>query len=401
MKFAGHVGTGFNDAMLKDLHEAMQALITDKKPIKQRPKLNDKATWLKPELVAEIKFTEISSAGIFRHPVFLRLRDDKIDTTATKEEDKKKSNAKIERNKESIKAGKYTVRISNSDKLFWPQKKITKGDVVAYYESVSTYIVPHLKNRPLSLKRNPNGIKDKGFYHKDAGENVPEYVKVYKHKNEKKVIDYVMCNNKAALLYLANLGCIEINPWSNRFSKEDKPDWLALDLDPGEHNTFKQVVEVAQKIKELTDAASLTSYCKTSGASGLHIYIPLAAKYDYDTVKNFGHLCMQLIEAQLPKIATTERMIKKRGKKIYLDFLQNRPGQTLASVYSLRPVEAATVSMPIIWDELIPSLQPTQFTIYNALERIEKTGDIFKPVLSESNDLKKAIGFLEAWMGND
>ncbi len=397
LKFAGHVGTGFNDKTLKNIYDLLQPLIIPKKIIKENPQLNGKTTWVKPVLLAEIKFTEKSTAGIYRHPVFLRLRDDMIETTALpkKKTVKKEKTTKEKRIKESIKAGKYSVPVTNTDKIFWPKQKITKGDVIAYYDAVSSYLVPHLKNRPLSLKRNPNGIKDKGFYHKDAGENVPEYVKVHKHKNDQKVIDYIMCNNKATLLYLANLGCIEMNPWNNRYNKEDKPDWLALDLDPGDHNTFKQVVKVAQKIKELLDECLLSGYCKTSGASGLHIYIPLAAKYDYDTVKNFGNLCMNLIAKQLPKIATTERTIKKRGKKIYLDYLQNRPGQTLASVYSLRPVPDATVSMPIDWEELTADLSPKQFTIYNAQERMEKKGDLFKLVLKETNDLGKALSLLE------
>jgi bifunctional non-homologous end joining protein LigD len=246
----------------------------------------------------------------------------------------------------------------------------------------------------LSLKRNPNGINDPGFYQKDAGEHVPEFVKVFPYDNEEKIIEYIICNNEATLLYRANLGCIEMNPWNNRYNKTDKPDWLAIDIDPGDNNTFKQVILVAQAAKKMIDKAGLTAYCKTSGASGIHIFIPLHAQYDYGIVKNFGAFFMQQVEQMLPDITTLQRTKSKRGKKIYLDFLQNRRGQTLASVYSIRPVPGATVSAPIKWSELKESLSPSFFTIENMAGRVKKMGDLFKPVLTEKNNLIKALKLL-------
>ncbi|TMI66522.1 MAG: DNA polymerase LigD [Bacteroidetes bacterium] len=284
--------------------------------------------------------------------------------------------------------------VTNTHKIFWPDEGYTKGDLINYYKTMAIYILPHLKDRPLSLKRNPNGIKDAGFYHKDAGENAPSFVKVYPYDNGEKVIDYIVCNNEATLIYLANLGCIEINPWNNRYQKKNKPDWLAIDLDPGKHNSFKQVIETAQVAKTVLDKGKLKGYCKTSGASGIHIYIPLNAEYDYDTVKQFGQFFMQQIQEQLPGSTTLERTISKRGKKIYLDYLQNRPGQTLASVYSVRPVEGATVATPIEWKELTSSLDPAAFTMKNIHKRVMKKGDLFKKVLTEKNNLRKALQLL-------
>ena len=186
-----------------------------------------------------------------------------------------------------------------------------------------------------------------------------------------------------------------MNPWNNLYNKTDKPDWIAFDIDPGPDNSFAQVITIAEAIHQLLDSIDLKAYCKTSGASGLHIYLPLHAAYDYKVVRMFAQLVMENIEKRYGSIATTERSIKKRGKKIYLDFLQNRKGQTLASAYSVRPVEAATVSAPLHWEEVNKKLKPTLFTMKNMAARIKEVGDLFKPVLSEKNNLKKALQQLE------
>jgi bifunctional non-homologous end joining protein LigD len=197
-----------------------------------------------------------------------------------------------------------------------------------------------------------------------------------------KEIEYIVCNDKDTLGYLINLGCIELNPWNNRIKFPDKPDFMIMDLDPSEKNSFEQVVETAKATKEVLDMAGLTSYCKTSGSTGLHIYVPMGAKYDYDQVRDFGLLVAQLVQSRLPKIKTLERSLSKRGPKIYLDYLQNRTGQTVASVYSVRPKPGASVSMPVEWDEVTKDLSIQDFTIRNALDRIDKKGDIFSPASS-------------------
>jgi bifunctional non-homologous end joining protein LigD len=303
----------------------------------------------------------------------------------------------VKRNEE-IKVGKYKVAVTNRHKIFWPDEGYTKGDVIDYYDKMADYILPHLKDRPLSLKRNPNGIRDEGFFHKDAGENAPDYVDVFKVKSESsnKIIDYIVCNNKATLLYLANLGCIEINPWNSTTKKPDNPTWMVIDIDPSSKNKFTEVVDVALTTKMVLDKAGVSSYCKTSGSTGLHVYVPMKNKYDYKTVKDFALIIATLVQEQLPKTTSLERSLSKRGPKIYIDYLQNRSGQTLSSVYSLRPKKGATVSTPLDWNEVNHKLHPSQFTIENILERLQKKGDLFQPVISDSTNIDKALKALNA-----
>jgi bifunctional non-homologous end joining protein LigD len=297
------------------------------------------------------------------------------------------------KNRSEVKIGKHVVNISNRQKIYWPDEGFTKGDVIDYYDKIADLILPHLKGRPLSLKRNPNGIRDSGFYHKDAGENAPGYVDVFKVKSESnnKIIDYIVCNNKATLLYVANLGCIEINPWNSTTKKPGHPTWMVIDIDPSDKNTFTEVVDTALAVKMVLDKAGIKSYCKTSGSSGLHVYTPLKNKYDYDTVRDFAQIIASLVQEQLPETTTLERSLSKRGPKIYIDWLQNSKGQTLASVYSLRPVPGASVSAPLDWKEVNHQLHPKQFTIQNIFQRIKKKGDIFLPVLNEANSIDKAL----------
>lgn len=294
------------------------------------------------------------------------------------------------------KIGKYTVHLSHLDKLFWPDEGYTKGDLVRYYEQMADYILPHLKGRPLSLKRNPNGILDEGFYHKDAGEHVPAYVDVYKVKSESshKIIDYIVCNNKATLLYLANLGCIEMNPWNSTIAKPGNPTWMVIDLDPSPQNKFTEVVDTALLVKSVLEKAGVAAYCKTSGATGLHVYVPLHDKYPYATIKKFAKLVASLVNKQLPESTTLERSLAKRNSRIYIDYLQNTKSQTLASVYSLRPVQGAFVSTPLDWKELNHRLRPSQFNIKTILKRVKEKGDRFSPVLKSTIAIEKAMRLL-------
>lgn len=388
--YRGHVGTGFSDDLLASLLKKMKPLITKTSPFKTKVPVNGKVTWLKPKLVADVSYTEITKDKAFRHPVFIRLRDEK-----------KVKNINVEiveeltevENDAEIKAGAYKVSVTNRRKIFWPDEGYTKGDVIDFYSKISKYILPYLKDRPISLKRNPNGIRDEGFFHKDAGEKAPKYVKVFKVKSESnnKTIDYIVCNNKATLLYLANLGCIEMNPWNSTVKHENKPTWMVIDIDPSSENTFEQVVEVALTTKKVLDEAGVKSYCKTSGASGLHVYVPMKNKFDYKTVKEFAQIVAQLVQERLPDFTSMERSLSKRGDNIYMDYLQNRRSQTLASAYSLRPVPGASVSMPLEWKEVNSKLSPLDFTIENAIARIKKKGDLFKPVLTDSTNIKKAL----------
>lgn len=412
--YSGHTGTGFNNELLKSLYARLKKLVVKTSPFDTIPKTNMPVTWTKPELVCEIKFSEITKDGMFRHPVFVALREDKEakeisnsvkepvqKTSKSKTMTSKKTSEKSEDENEKdseITLNRHKIKLTNQDKIYFPKDKISKGDVVDYYQSVADYILPHLKNRPLSLNRFPSGIDHSGFYQKDAGNSFPDWIKTTKVHSEStdKYIDYAICNDKATLAYLNNLGCIDFNPWNSSLPDLDHPDYLVLDLDPSKKNTFDHVIETAQQVKEILDLIKIKSYCKTSGSTGIHIYIPMGGGYDYDQVKDFALILMQQVHEKLPKITTLERSLQKRDdKKIYLDYLQNRQGQTLASVYSLRPKEGAAVSMPLEWDELKKGLKPTDFNIENALERIKAKGDLFKPVLGKGIDMMKALELLQ------
>jgi bifunctional non-homologous end joining protein LigD len=403
LQYAGHVGTGFSDQSLAELYKQMNKLKTTQSPFKAKVKVNDVVTWIKPVLICNIKYTEWTRDKQLRHPVFMGLRIDKK-PSEVKEEKKQPMETKVKKAipkkaastaKEAkvVKSGKIEVKLTNQDKIYFPAAKLTKGDVVNYYQSVYEYIIPYLKDRPESLKRNPNGIDDKGFFHKDAGEGAPEWVKSIPLYSESvnKEIDYILCNDKATLMYLNNLGCIEINPWNSRTKKIDYPDYMIIDIDPSDKNTFEQVIQTAQIVKKVLDKAGADSYCKTSGATGLHVYVPMGAKYDYDQVKDFAHLVAMLVQEQLSEFTTLERSLSKRKNRIYIDYLQNRKGQTLASAYSLRPVADATVSTPLEWKEVKKGLKPSQFTIHNILKRIQAKGDLFEGVLGKGVNLNDCL----------
>ena len=306
MVFCGHTGGGFNDKSLSEIYDKMQPLIADKSVFKITPKTNSKATWIKPELVAEIRFTELTKEMIYRHPIFLRLRDDiEADDVrfnsekTTNRAPVKKSEHKKRTGKDDVEKsiGKQKLKLTNQNKIYFPDDDVTKGDVIDFYQSISKYILPHLKDRPQSMNRYPNGINGMSFYQKDAAEETPEWIEIQKVFSESsdKYINYIICNDRETMAYLNNLGCIELNVWTSKIQKADNPDYLVLDLDPSEKNSFEDVIETAQAVKEVLDLAGVGGYPKTSGSSGIHVYIPMNAKYSYDQVKNFGHLLMQMV----------------------------------------------------------------------------------------------------------
>lgn len=401
-KYIGHTGTGFSDALLKEIYDLLQPIKTKHSPFDRKIKTNSPVTWVKPELVCEIKYTETTKEGILRHPVFLRIQNDKKvddinvpEMEAEKLHFKKSAKKPVSKDEKKIFSfGKTKVEITHPSKIYFPEKKITKGEIADYYQSMAKYILPYLKGRPESLLRHPNGIDAKGFFHKDAGEKAPSFVKskpIFSDSVNKE-IDYIICDNSATLAYLNNLGCIEINPWHSTIDALDYPDYFMIDIDPSEKNSFDQVVEVALAVKKVMDMAGGDCYCKTSGATGLHVYIPTAKKYTYDQVKDFANLIGVIVNDMLPDFTTLERNLKKRGNKhIYLDYLQNRRGQTLACVYSARPKPGATVSTPLKWEEVKKGLSPKQFDIFNIKNRVEKMGDLFSGVLGKGIDMEKCL----------
>jgi bifunctional non-homologous end joining protein LigD len=283
------------------------------------------------------------------------------------------------------------------EKVYWPESGFTKFNLIDYYLNISDILLPYLKDRPQSLHRYPNGIDDESFYQKD-NENVPSWMQtttIYSKSSERN-IEYLLCQNTASLIYMANLGCIEIHPWNSRTKDLDFPDYGIIDLDPPENMDFKKVIEVALTVKGVLDSGNITGYCKTSGSRGLHVYVPMGGKYTYQEVRNFVKLICYFVQERIPELTTMERRIKDRKGKLYLDYLQNRKGQTVASVYSVRPVPGAWVSTPLEWEELKRGIDPSDFTIKNTIERLNDKGDIFSSLLDTSTDMQNAVEKLEA-----
>jgi bifunctional non-homologous end joining protein LigD len=292
---------------------------------------------------------------------------------------------------------KKELTFTNLDKIYWPSEKITKRDLLNYYEQIAPFILPYMKDRPQSMNRHPNGINKPSFYQKDVTGKVADWIEKHDYVSEsdggKK--QYLVCTDEASLLYMANLGCIEMNPWHSTTKKPDNPNWCVIDLDPGKIS-FDKVIEAAQVIKQLTDELEIDTYCKTSGSTGLHIYIPLGALYDYEQSRQLAELIVTLAYHEMPSFTSLERSPAKRKTKIYLDYLQNRSIQTIAAPYSLRPKPGATASAPLHWDEVKKGLQISDFSIDNMYSRANEVGDIFKPVLGKGINLKKVLGKISA-----
>ncbi len=274
-------------------------------------------------------------------------------------------------------------------KVYWKREGITKGDLIDYYREVGPALLPHLADRPMSLHRFPNGSESAGFYQKDFTGYKPRFIETHRLFSESagKSVDYVVCQNESTLLYLANLGCIEMNPWLSRKQDLEKPDYLVIDLDP-DRQSFAQVVEVALEVRKVLDQAGAESFCKTSGATGMHICVPLQAGYDYEVARDFAEAVCRAVNKKHPAITTLERNPSKRGGRMYLDFMQNRIGQTLASPYSVRPRPGAPVSAPLRWSEVTRKLDPTAFTMATMPKRLDRLGDLWKPMLKRRVDIR-------------
>jgi bifunctional non-homologous end joining protein LigD len=430
--YTGKVGTGFNHKTQQEMLKLFKPFIIKTAPFTSVPDINKpsrfrpdppgaKAVWLKPKLVCEVSFTEMTSDGLMRHPSFEGMRSDKKPATIVLEKEipEEKIRAQIKKpgqknivmtpNEKTRKTllnpseetqvreiNGHELKFTNLSKIYWPKEKLTKRDMLNYYYQVAPYILPYLKDRPQSLNRFPNGINGTSFYQKDVKGKVPEWIETfaYRSEDENRDKEFLVGSDEASLLYMASLGCIEMNPWSSTIRKPDNPDWCIIDLDP-DKNPFDQVIETAGVVYKLLTAIGVDAYCKTSGSTGIHIYIPLGAKYDYEASKEFARAIVTQVHAEIPDFTSIERPTANRKGKIYLDFLQNRPQATLAAPYSVRPKPGATVSMPLHWDELKKGLHMQDFTMRNAVARITREGDIFKAVLGKGVNLKKAVADLK------
>ncbi|GAA0533088.1 DNA ligase D [Chitinophaga japonensis] len=403
LRYIGHCGGGLNGAMINLLYEKLQPLRQRTSVFKEKIKTNMPVTWVKPVLVCQVKFSSWTEGGHLRQPIFLGLREDKPVQEVHQETAKSLHMATTRKaaapaaKERTLKLNGKEVTLTNQQKIFWPDEKITKGQLIDYYLSVAQYLLPYLKNRPLSLHRFPNGIKGSSFYQKDLDlENTPSWVKTLPHfsTSSNKNVDYLVCNNEATLAYMINLGCIEVNPWLSRIGRLDNPDYLVMDLDP-EGIGFKYVVETALCIKDILDHLKIKAWCKTSGASGLHIYVPTGAKYTYETCRLFAEYIARQTHQQLPRTTSIVRAKSQRRKKVYVDYLQNSRGQTIAAPYAVRPRPGAPVATPLLWEEVNDGLNVTDFHMGNTLDRIQAMGDLWQPVQQEKNDLRKVIQQIE------
>ena len=281
---------------------------------------------------------------------------------------------------------------SNLDKVFWPKEKYTKGDVIEYYNSIADYILPYLKDRPESLLRTPNGISKPGFFQKNVEGQVPDWIKTRKLKSKStgESITYLLCQDRDTLLFLANWGCIELNPWSSRVGTLSNPDYIIFDLDPNEAD-IKKIVRTALALKEILDMLKVPAYVKTSGGKGIHVFIPVLPKYSYNQTREFSHLVSQMVLKKLPDIVSLERSPSNRKGKVYLDYLQNGKGKTMASIYSLRPREGANVSTPLDWDEINDKLKLSDFNIKTLPKRLEVKGNLWANFFDDAIDLKSIL----------
>jgi bifunctional non-homologous end joining protein LigD len=455
--FIGHSGSGFGFDQLKETLTVLQRLRTENNscPVDSIPYTNSKPTWLRPELVAEVKFSGWTQDLIMRAPIFLRFRYDKQPTECHIEQQQQQQqqvqqeidhdniigNSVRRKEREGEEKGSYTtmppppeLRFSNLEKIYWHstgrlKKELTKGDLIEYYDKVSKYILPHLQNRPLSLKRYPDGITGKSFYHKNWIQEKPDFVKTIQVFSESKndIVNYLICNNKETLLWLANLGCIEMHSWYSRvhdFSAcnstancsdplpldeqkcgLDTPDFVVFDLDPyiysgkekegeePEYNVkgFKTTVDVALDLKDLLGELHIDSYIKTSGKTGLHVFIPVAPIYDYNQTRTFAEIIGKMLSRRNPGKITMEWNSSNRKGKLFFDHNQNAKGKTLASIFSVRPTVSASVSMPVEWREL-SDIQPSDFTLVNVPEILSaKRGDAWSNIYQKKQDLLKMI----------
>ncbi len=391
--YIGNCGTGFNTKSLKDIYTTMHKHEKRYKPFKEEVTIakEKEVTWLRPLMVCEVYYSEWTTDGRLRHPVFKGLRQDK-----DAEEIEKESPMKNEKNQDLITIGRKKVQLTNLNKVYWPKERYIKGQMIAYYEQMSDYILPFIKNKPISMHRFPNGIAAEGFFQKDVDtDNIPSWIKTVPIHSEStgKETDYIVCNDKATLLYIANLGSIEVNPSLSTYQKPEYPDFAVLDLDPNGAD-FQELIRVATTAYETFEELKVPAFLKTSGATGFHIYVYLKKKYTYDVARDFIELIAQMVQERHPDTTSLVRDPKKRKGMIYLDFLQNRRGQTIAAPYSLRPKEGATVSAPLRWDELTPKLRIADYNIKTMLKRVNEVDDPWVSLWDRAVNIKQVLAKL-------
>ncbi len=392
--YAGNVGTGFTGKILQDLLTKMQSRLIDKMPFQPDKMIPRGTVWVNPELVAQVKFAEWTSDRKLRAPVYLGLRSD-LEPAQIGRETIAESFLPADKKEVSATLDAHELKFTNLDKVYFPEDGFTKRDLLNYYYAVSPLLLPHLKDRPLSLKRYPNGIHGDFFFQKNTPDNYPGWLKTETIGEAGKKIRYVLAEDRASLMYLTNLGCIDQNPAMSRVGSLENPDFILIDLDPHQC-PFTKIVEAALLVKNKLDAMGLTGYPKTTGGDGLHIYVPIEPIYTFEQARSFAEVIARLLAAERPNLFTTPRSVEKREKdRVYFDYMQLAGFKTISAPYVVRAHPGAPVATPLAWDEVRPGLEPGQFTLGNAMERFSRVGDLFEGVLKNPQSLDKAFGRLE------
>ncbi len=390
LRYVGSVGSGFGDTELARLRALLDSLARDEAPLEDVPRLPRVSAravhWVEPSLVAEVEFAEWTTDRRLRAPVYLGLRDDRPAETVVRE---------LPGVPSEIVRGRRVLRLSNRDKLFWPEEGITKGDLLSYYQAVAPVVVPHLHGRPFTMKRFPDGWQGKSFFQKDTPKHAPSWLKTVpfpatSREGETRTIDYALVDDELALLWVVAMGCIDLHTWTSRSDLPGRPDWVIFDLDPSEGSGFGEVIEVALILRELLSLLGLQGYPKTSGSRGLHVLVPITRRHDHAQAREFAATIGAALARAHPGLVTTQWSKAKRVG-VLVDANQNGPGKTTASVYSVRPRAGAPVSTPLHWEELVPDLDPTAFTMSAVIDRIARLGDLFAPVLAGGQSLSAAL----------
>ncbi len=431
--YIGHSGTGFNEAELARVMKRLKPLETTQCPFRERPQTNERPHWVQPKLVAQIKFTEWTADGKLRHPVYLGLRDDKkpddvrrervsrlhaasevrlkpTPTTQIPEQGtrntERETQSLIVNQLRAIEASRRDgivvlpdgdcLAVTNLHKVFWPKQKLTKGDLLRYYAQVAPLILPAVQDRPLVMKRFPNGITGQPFYQHRAPDTVPPGVRIEHVPGEKTVPTRFIGGNLKTLLYMTQIAAISQDPWFSRVRSPEIADYVALDLDPAPGVPFARVLDVTRWIRDELASIGATGVPKTSGADGLHVYVPLPPDTPYEAGRIFCQIIATVVAQKHPKIATVERSVRARGARIYVDYLQNILGKTLATAYSARASSWAGVSTPLTWREVDEGVRREDFTIETMPERIRKVGDLWKALrMSKGIDLSRVSKYAQ------
>jgi bifunctional non-homologous end joining protein LigD len=404
LTYLGRAGSGFDAKLLEEVGAKLEASVRPTTPCEAGPvPEGPDHVWVEPTMVVEVRYKEVTPDGLLRQPVFLRFRDDKEpkDCVIQRDGRREKDEAVPPESTSPLSPLPREVVFSNLEKVFWPDEKYTKGDLIEYYRAISPWLLPYLKDRPVVLTRYPDGIAGKSFFQKDAPGFIPEWLRTERMWSEdtQRDIDYFVCDNLESLLYLANMGTIPLHVWGSRAASLEHPDWCIIDLDPKDA-PFAHVVKVARAVKELCDEIDLPAFIKTSGSTGLHVMLPLARLVTYEQARQLGGLLARVIATELPDIATVTRQVGKRGGRVYLDYVQNGHGRLLVAPFSIRPLPGAPVSMPLKWSEVTPKLDIKKFTIKTAPTRMKKLAeDPLLPVLERTPDLVHALEQLHDRLG--